>query len=170
MKLTDVVKNVINPGLALLPDRMDTPEARAMLIAIGLQESRFKYRKQIGGPAHGFYQFENGGGVKGVLKYHSTKPIIEYILRSIRVDPSDAYNEIVSNDPLATVFARLLLWTDPGRIPAINCNPNESWDLYLRTWKPGKPHRDTWDQFWLAAVATVKGFEPEKDVCPTCGK
>ena len=46
---------------SLLPARMDTRAARALLVAIGLQESRFEHRRQIGGPARGFFQFEAMG-------------------------------------------------------------------------------------------------------------
>ncbi|OMG90710.1 hypothetical protein [Achromobacter xylosoxidans] len=51
MTLDTIVTDAINPTLALLPAAMDTPAARVMLLAIGLQESRFVRRRQIGGPA-----------------------------------------------------------------------------------------------------------------------
>jgi hypothetical protein len=35
----------------VLPGRFASLEATVLLVAIGLQESRFKYRQQIGGPA-----------------------------------------------------------------------------------------------------------------------
>ena len=67
MNLVEVLRTNVLPGMALLPDRMDTPEARVMMLAIGLQESRFVHRRQIKGPARGFWQFEQGGGVIGVV-------------------------------------------------------------------------------------------------------
>ena len=39
----------IEPALRLLPAALDTPEARVMLIAIGLQESRLVHRRQLVG-------------------------------------------------------------------------------------------------------------------------
>ena len=48
-----------------LPDRMLSDEAVTMMLAIGYQESRFEHRRQIRGPARGFWQFEHGGGVVG---------------------------------------------------------------------------------------------------------
>ena len=52
--MIDVLKNNIIPAaLSLLPPKMDTPEARAMLGAIALQESALRYRQQVGGPAKG---------------------------------------------------------------------------------------------------------------------
>ena len=52
------IKNALEPALKLLPEKMDSQAARAELVAIGLQESRLKYRAQIGGPARGYHQFE----------------------------------------------------------------------------------------------------------------
>lgn len=50
-----ITTQAIEPALSLLPARMDSSRARAMLLAIGLQESRFEYRRQMNnGPARGF--------------------------------------------------------------------------------------------------------------------
>ncbi|MCV6902125.1 MAG: hypothetical protein NTT76_05400, partial [Achromobacter xylosoxidans] len=70
MDLKKIIDTGISPALALLPAGMDTQAAHVMLLAIGLQESRFTHRQQIGGPARGFWQFEKGtrasrGGVWG---------------------------------------------------------------------------------------------------------
>ena len=54
MTLEQVMRDAVRPALALLPAAMNTPQARCMLLAIGLQESRFVHRRQIGGPARGF--------------------------------------------------------------------------------------------------------------------
>lgn len=51
--------------------------ALTMLLAIGLQESRFTFRDQVVpgkapgqvGPATGFWQFERAGGVAGVMQH-----------------------------------------------------------------------------------------------------
>ena len=50
MTLEQVMRDAVRPALALLPAAMNTPQARCMLLAIGLQESRFVHRRQIGGP------------------------------------------------------------------------------------------------------------------------
>ena len=71
-KLSDVVEKAIRPALAALPARMRSREAVVMLLAIGLQESLFKYRRQMAnGPARGFWQFEKMGGVAGVLQHRA---------------------------------------------------------------------------------------------------
>ncbi len=144
------IDSIMNVALSLLPAKMDSPQGRAMLIAIGLQESRFEHRRQIGGPAHGFWQFEAGGGVKGVLNHPVTKPLILPILDELKYAPDDCYNAIADNDVLACVFARLLLWTDSKPLP-VQADPDGAWFAYVRTWRPGKPHRETWRDLWEQA-------------------
>ncbi len=54
------------------------------------------------------------------------------------------YEAIRYNDNLAVVFARLLLYTDPRPLPSVESEYIESWEYYLRNWRPGKPHHETW--------------------------
>jgi len=151
MTLEDALRIVINPGLALLPPGFDSLPARAMLLAIGQQEGdRFRARAQYhGGPARGFFQFERGGGVKGVLAHPSTK-IVHSVLDRLQYkdhSPEACHTAIEHNDALATVFARLLLYTLPG---ALCCSGefDESWARYIAAWRPGKPHRATWNEYY----------------------
>jgi len=46
------------------------------------------------------------------------------------------------DDVLAAGLARLLLWSDPRRLPAVG-DEEGSWALYLRTWRPGAYDRGT---------------------------
>lgn len=71
--LVEVRDNLIPAAARLLPGVAFTPEAKVMLLAIGLQESRFEHRRQIKGPARGFWQFEAGGGTAGVLRQRSPR-------------------------------------------------------------------------------------------------
>lgn len=140
-----VHEHTIPAALALLPGRMDSPAARAMLLSIGLQESKFQHRVQVpGGPAHGFWQFEKGGGVKGVLEHPITVPIITPILDLLcyHAVTSACYEAIVHNDVLACVFARLLLWTDPRALPSER-EPAKGWAIYVAQWRPGAVTRGT---------------------------
>jgi len=134
-----------------------TPEAKVMLLAIGLQESRFEHRRQIKGPARGFWQFEAGGGTAGVLRHPATSARASQLVSARLERPSTAaVNEaLASDDVLACAFARLLLFTDPRPLPALG-NPQAAWDYYVRNWRPGKPHRDTWDALYAKALATIR--------------
>jgi hypothetical protein len=154
--LDTITRKAIDPALALLPPRMDTPEARVMLLGIGLQESRFMFRFQIKGPAKSFWQMERGGGVLGVLTHPASKYIAPEICEARGVKPAshDVWAAIEEDDVLAAAFARLLLWTDPLRLPAVG-NAAGAWDLYLRTWRPGKAHPETWDEVHAQACGQV---------------
>ena len=47
MDLQKIRRSAIAPALALLPAKMSGAKAEVMLLAIGIQESRFEHRKQI---------------------------------------------------------------------------------------------------------------------------
>jgi hypothetical protein len=64
------------------------------------------------------------------------------------------YARLDQDDVLAAAFARLLLWSDPASLPRIG-DAESAWALYLRTWRPGKPKRDSWDGLYQRAVAAV---------------
>lgn len=152
------IEHALAPALKLLPAKMDTPAARAMVVAICLQESRLQHRRQINGPARGYAQFEQGGGVRGVLTHPASQPHIQAVLAALDYGPNtgadECYIAIEHNDILAAAFARLLLWTLPGHLPARNA-PGIAWSQYVSAWRPGKPHRDTFDAFYEQAWEVV---------------
>ena len=153
MDLSEVKALAIEPAYALLPARMESEAATVLLLAIGLQESRFEHRKQIGGPARGIFQFERGGGVAGVLRHPVSRDAALRVCeaRGVAPVPAQVYWRLESDDVLAAAFARLLLFTDPAPLPKVG-ECAKSWDYYLRTWRPGKPHRRTWDELYARAM------------------
>jgi hypothetical protein len=161
--LDAILRSAINPALSLLPVKMDSDAARVMLLAIGLQESRLKFRAQktqdpyTKGPARGLWQFERGGGVVGVMQHRHTKDLAKglCILRSEPFDSVLIHARLEYDDILAAGFARLLLWSDIRPLPVLEASHDEAWGCYLRNWRPGKPHRETWDEFHTQARAQV---------------
>ncbi len=150
-KLSDVVEKAIKPALAMLHARMRSREAVVMLLAIGLQESLFKHRRQMGnGPARGLWQFEFGGGFKGVFGRHTSQQAAEQIATERghfkyidgHANLRYAFDQLEHDDVFAAAVARLLLWTDPNSLPALN-DPEGAFQLYLRTWRPGAYARGT---------------------------
>lgn len=138
---------------AILPPKFDTPEAWAMLFAIASQESRLDARRQIGGPARGFWQFEFGG-LKGVLNHKAAGPIIKSVLARLDYDelPDTSYTAIEHNDVLAFAYARCLLYSLPMPLPKQG-ETELGWQQYFAVWRPGKPYRSTWDAFYNDAWA-----------------
>lgn len=156
MQLDEVLRKAIDPALALLPEKMDTPRARLMMLCIGLQESRFTSRQQIGGPARSFWQMEAGGGIRGVINHKASRKYAQEIcpLLDVPCCVSGVYAAMSDNDVLGAVFARLLLYTDAAPLPAIG-DANGAWEYYIRNWRPGKPHPDTWKALYMQAMEAV---------------
>src|SRR6185312_9712128 len=117
-----VLEHVIVPTFQhLLPGKFDTPEARVQLLANGLQESGFRTRQQQGGPAHGLWQCEQGGGVRGVLNNVASRAYARGACSVRMVAPveSDVYWALLTDDLLACAIARLILWCNPEPLPAV---------------------------------------------------
>jgi hypothetical protein len=143
MTLSEIRRSAIEPALLLLPAKMCSPQAEVMLLSIGLQESRFVHRRQIKGPARSFWQAEQGGGmVHGVLRHHLTSELAVGLCDARGVQPVNEhiYTAIEHDDVLAAGLARLLLWSDPGKLPSKG-DVEGAWQLYLRTWRPGAHSR-----------------------------
>jgi hypothetical protein len=159
MNPTTFLSLAIDPALQLLPGKMQRREARVMLLAIALQESRLQHRRQIRGPARGYFQFEHGGGVAGVLRHPATRPHIEQVCRDLDypADVDACYIAIEHNDVLAAAFARLNLWWLPTPLAD---NEQDGWHQYLAAWRPGKPHPGTWPDLYRQAVMTVTNGSP----------
>jgi hypothetical protein len=153
---------ILTPALALLPPRMDTAAARVMLIAMALQESGLNARAQHSlrpgmppGPARGLWQFERGGGVRGVLRHDATTHKAHELCAHFGITSTShaVWNAIETNDVLAACFARLLLWTDAGPLPTTEA---AGWETYLRTWRPGKPHPERWPRNFKLAQEAIE--------------
>lgn len=161
--LEGVLHGAIFPALADLPPKFYTPEALQLQLAIGLQESKLKDRVQIvngggRGPARGLWQFEQGGGVAGVLKHPATATLAAEACKrhGVPATPAAVWAALETNDVLAATFARLLLWTDAKPLPAPN-DTQGGWAYYERNWRPGKPHPATWPTHWVRCRRFVFG-------------
>ena len=145
--------HILPAALSILPPRMDTPDARRMVLAIGLQESRFEHRRQISGPARGVFQFERGG-VLGVMRHPATQPHLQAAVLALQYDAEMANDDIglhaalEHNDVLACVLARLNLW---WLRPPLATARDDGWKQYISAWRPGLPRPATWADCWAMA-------------------
>lgn len=157
MELKFALDNLVVPALKLLPAYMDSPKARVMMLAIGLQESEFQTRVQYGGgPAHSFWQFEEGGGVRGVCRHSASTEQARLICRArdCSFDPHAVWSQMATDDLLGAVFARLLLLTDPRALPDMD-DVQGMWLYYERNWRPGKPHPERWLSRYARALTLI---------------
>lgn len=142
----------------LIADRFVSPEAKVLLLAIGLQESGFVDRVQKdNGPAHSFWQ-EEPNGIKAVMYNSVNKP---YLLRAcnsmgIAFDWYDIYEEVINNDELACIVARLILYADPAKLPTVG-DSDGAWEYYIANWRPGKPRPQDWPDNYKAAMEYING-------------
>lgn len=148
-----MAQHIIPAALSLLPDKMDSKIARRHVLSICLQESALKHRRQIGGPAISFFQFEIGG-VLGVMRHPATSGHLRAAVERLRypLEPELLHEAMEHNDVLACVFARLNLWWLPGPLAD---DAEGAWVQYLEAWRPGKPHPKPWSANWAAAVAAT---------------
>lgn len=164
----EFLDNVITPGLErlnLMGGPAVTADAKRILLAIAQQEcgpglnARYQNHPSTSpGPARGFWQFEQGGGVVGVLEHNSSKGLAKLVCDSVAVpvQKEAVWRTLEGHNDLAVAFARLLLWTDPRPLPVTE---QDGWDCYNRNWRPGKPHPENWAQNWRKADAEVRRDE-----------
>lgn len=153
--MIDVLKNNIIPAaLSLLPPKMNSPEAKAILTAICLQESALKHRRQVGGPALGLWQWELAQ-VGLVLRHEVVGPLARNVLAALVYEPGDPPHEHIHaamqhNDILQCAFSRLLLWPDAAPLPK-QSDVQGSLATYLRVWRPGRPRPLDWPHNYALA-------------------
>jgi hypothetical protein len=144
----------LNIAIEILGDKYGSNESKLEVLAIGGQETKFTARRQIikkdgklvpSGPATSFWQFEQGGGVAGVLRHESSATLAKRLCAVRDVAPTSAavWAAMEHDDVLGAGFARLLLLTDIGKLPKIG-DAEAGWATYIKNWRPGKPHKDTW--------------------------
>lgn len=151
------LRTAIAPALSLLPARMNTREARAMLVAIALQESDLSARRQHGGPARSHLQFE-AGGLIGVLQHQSSSMYAAAFVHELdysALTPHELHSAMEFDGVLAAGIGRLLLWTDSHGLPLETDPVDTGWAMYQRNWRPGAPHPTRWPACWAKAWAAV---------------
>ncbi len=156
----DILVQAVDPALAILAKLgvQSDDRARVLMMAIAGQESAWQYRQQVGGPAHSFWQFEEGGGVVGVLHHPASRDKIVAACAELGVPcTADSIYGLMATpegDVLSACMARLLLFTDPAPLPNVG-EVMAGWDYYQRNWRPGAPHPEVWPGRYGTAMGLV---------------
>lgn len=75
--------------------------------------------------------------------------------RGVPWERPNVWAALEQDDLLAVCFARLLLFSDPMALPMVG-EVQAAWKLYAeRTWRPGKPHPETWPGYYDEARAAL---------------
>lgn len=155
MSPQDVLLGAIDPANALLArlTRVQSDDrARVLMLAIAGQEARWLDRRQFGCytpgvyqaiGARGLWQCERLGAVYAAMQACPTEMKAVCAALSIPFDIYDIYEAIAWHDVLAASIARLTLWQDPAPLPDVG-QVSDGWNYYIRNWRPGLPHLDTW--------------------------
>jgi hypothetical protein len=160
-----LLKTAIIPALTELASTgiPDTLEARRFLLAIALQESGLRHRRQVvsggieNGPASSFWQMEKGGGCKGVLTHPAVAQRMKQVCQDYNVDATAGglWEAMRYQDIVAAAAARLLFYVLPDYLPT---TADAGWKQYIEAWRPGKPHPGTWTNCWSTAGNIVREF------------
>lgn len=165
-----LLKTAIVPALAELAARgiPDTFDARRFVLAIALQESGLRHRRQVvaggaeNGPAASFWQGEKGGGMILTLSHDATEKHAHFLCEAYNVQPTagGVWEAIRYQDIVAAGLSRLLVYTLPSKLPQTTAS---GWNQYLAAWRPGKPHEHTWADNWNRATDAVDAYEKEPE-------
>ena len=147
------------PALSLLPARMDSEVAAVVILAICLQESELRHRRQMGeGPARGYLQFELIG-LTEVFRNPASQAAALALATALDYDyPASPlyqlHHAMEHNDVLSAGIARLALWRHPSPLPT---DQDACWGQYVDIWAPGKPRPADWPDSYGRAVEAVLG-------------
>lgn len=155
--LTSIIPALADLASGGIPD---SRQARVFLLAIAIQESGLRHRRQVtasgeeDGPAASWWQFEKGGGCKGVLTHPSVAKHMRWVCEQYTIEPTaeGLWEAIRYQDIAAACAARLLIYTLPSKLPE---TPSDGWAQYKAAWRPGKPRPETWAEAWSMAERVV---------------
>lgn len=155
-------REAVDEAMLLLPAKWDSLDSRILHAAIGYQESKYLHRRQVikvggvlkeAGAAASYWQMENGrlAGINGVLTHKASTKHAQHVCDALAVKPERmaVWERMATDDVLGAAFARLLMYTDPHRLPG---STQEGWELYQRVWRPGRPHPETWGKSYAFAL------------------
>jgi len=158
MKPDIFFRTIVDPALKTLADTAGVPSddrAGALVMAIAGQESNWAARRQDGGPARSYWQFERYGGVAEVLQKCPKQLGAVCAAWDIPVDGLLIFEAMAWHDGLACCMARLLLWPDPAPLPELG-QRDAAWEYYRRNWRPGLPRPEHWFARYDTALALIR--------------
>jgi len=145
-------KIIVQPAVEYYcPPEWNSIRAYNMQLAIAYQESTMLFRRQINGPARGWWQFELGG-LKGTEMHKASSKVMHNTWVDLHL-PDNLQLRLAALefcDLWSAVAARCLLRTLADPLPELN-QPEEGWKQYIAAWNPGKPRPEKWTTSWAKA-------------------
>lgn len=117
-----ILTAAIRPALLHLAEvdgyrQIVSPAAEELLLGIAAAESEFRHKRQIGGPALGYFQIEPATHHDVLDNFVSFRPPLKGALDALLIGAVGRDMQIATNDVYAAAVARLVLWRAPERLP-----------------------------------------------------
>jgi hypothetical protein len=123
-------------------------EREVLLVAIAIQESGLKHRRQIGGgPARSWWQIEPDTAIDTFQRCLPIRDVWEEFPLG-----DELLVELEHSEIRACAIAAGILRLTPGRLPAVG-DEDAAWQYYLKAWRPGKPRPGPWHKAYSDAEA-----------------
>ena len=110
---------IVTPALTKIG--LASPVAINLVTGIGLVESGYRTRKQIGGPALGFWQMEPETERDCWTNFLDYRPLLAGLIRKVALPNTPASSLLLSNDAYAASMCRIRLYRSPKPLPSATC-------------------------------------------------
>lgn len=126
------LSKVIEPVLCSLPEMSNSPAVAQLLLGTAIKESgSFRHRKQLGGPALGYFQIEPETHKDIWENYLKYRPVLGIKVVNLMISPfADKLSELENNDSYAAAMARIKYQRCSEKIPDFDDH-----DAMARYWK-----------------------------------
>ena len=123
------------------------PERELLLVAIAIQESKLKDRKQLPfGPALSLWQIEPKTAVDCLKRCMRALELWKELVIAGALE-----YHLIHNDLAACAVAAGILRITPGKLPEVG-DENGAWEYYQKAWRPGKPGPERWNGSYTKAL------------------
>lgn len=148
---------------------LDSSQADVMMLAIAIQESGLKARRQMPkGPARGYWQIEPPTAIDTLIRYRPARDFCTAIgikiptlsevggeLKKYASAVKEFQSALEWNDSAAGAIARGILRLDKKPLPAVG-DEADAWSCYLRCWRPGNERPEKWPLAYELAMEALK--------------
>ena len=125
MDLKTAKYDIIAPTLRRIG--LYSPAALNLVAGIGMVESGYRTRKQIGGPALGYWQMEPATEQDCWVNFLDYRPLLAGLVRKIAYPSQPQHQLLLTNDAYAAAMCRIRLYRSPNPLPDANCALALSW-------------------------------------------
>ena len=119
MDLKTAKYDIIAPTLRKIG--LYSPAALNLVAGIGLVESGYRTRRQVDGPALGFWQMEPATERDCWVNFLEYRPLLAGLIRKVANPSNPSPDLLLTNDAYAAAMCRIRLYRSPDPIPDADC-------------------------------------------------